>query len=157
MTSTDISNGYFTTTYDIQYILRPQLEGRGLLWEYGGDNKIRIIDSSFGTHTFTNFAYRAKYVRFKGSVKDQDDMDLPRDLELPVVMYAYTLYMDSKGLVNAEDDSGFLKRKRELDMEVEFGIDGSYFSGTLKDIRKRATQMMRGGIFGQNQFVSVSL
>ena len=158
ITQTDINNGYFELDREIVSLLRPLWTNRGITWEYGGGKKIRIIDDNFGVQNNVQFKYRARYVKFEGVVKDQSAMDLPIELNYPVVLYALALYMNGKAISNVDNELGIIKSKMEENMKVEYGLGTETLADLTPDkLKMQATKMMRNVPMENNMFISIKL
>jgi hypothetical protein len=163
VTADDITNGYFLLSHGIQQVIEdcPLMESeRDVSWAYGGGKKIRMIDSSAFAVGPLDFTYRAKYTKFEGVVKSQDDMDLPNESEMAVVLYALSLYIQSEVVPEAGSNTvGRIKAKTDDVVRVEYGFDSSGFGDAMNptQLMNKAIGMMRNGLNSQDLFASVQI
>lgn len=128
VTSTDVTNGYFTLDSDIESIVEWETVPK-YAYQILEDNKIRIVNDNYisaGTYTIE---YNAYYKRFDGEDHEDSYFDYPKRAELGLLLYALGLYTQESTVVD-KNGSGPAKRKREGDMEVEYVVDGSKYTAS---------------------------
>lgn len=160
VTQAEINQGYITLNRDIQELTRFPLNYMHITWEYGGGNKIRLIDPNvfIPNNTYT-FYYRAKYTKFKGIFLDDLSADWPKESELGMILYALGDYTQSRGIYNARTgDFGLVLRKAEDGLSLIYGAPGFRVESFSPDgLREQGIALMRDQIASENMFFSVKV
>lgn len=157
VTETDLSNGYITLTKEPVEILLGLQEGlRRVSWDYGKGKQIRIIDSSYWPTGEYDFRYRAKYNQYAGEIRDDDYFDFDSDAYLAIVLYAVGYYAQFNTAVNEDGSFGFIKKKVEENLQIEYGLDGDIATASSpKGLMESAINMFRDLPNAQDTFFSV--
>lgn len=136
--STDITNGYFITTYDIESVIAfyPYQYDYTII-----DNRIKFVDSDDWSVNDYDIEYNAYYKRFDGEDRDDSYFDYPKRAEEGLLLWALGSWMDENTTTKA-DGSGAIIRKSEQNMMVEYLINGEGGTVTSGDqARKKARQL----------------
>jgi hypothetical protein len=139
ITTTDISNGYFSLSNEFMNIQDTEIDisKERVYWQTEGTDKIRLIDSSVFSAGTYNFVYNKKYKTFDGEVRSNDYFDYPRDADLGIVFWALAEYQNIKGVINADNSANLIASKSEE------GMSESYRSVTVdlgnpKQLKRKA-------------------
>lgn len=121
ITDQDITNGYVTTTYDIQEIIRFYPAKYNYFIR---DNEIHFTNTDYWSTGTVEIEYNAYYKRFDGVDRDDSYLNYPKRAELGLILWGLGEYMDENSVVKKDGSIGVVRRKRERDMEVEYAING---------------------------------
>jgi len=144
VTSTDITNGYFTTTKDIQSLISFAMGGEDRWWRIGEGDRIEIIDSDAMSAGEYNIVYKARYKRFEGVSREDSYFDMPTDLYFAVALYAAGFYMVENGIIKVDGSMNAVRSKSEEGLSITYGIPSNMkaVSGGGEEIMQRALMLM---------------
>lgn len=153
VTDEDITNGYFTLQNDIVQVL-DGLYGEGRLWRYGRNNRITLIrDFKAGDYTIR---YRAKYKKFDGQLRDDNYFDFDQDADLPVVLYAVALWLQTQGMQKLDGTGGVVSSKSEENQRIDYAVNGELISASSPEsLMEQAVDMMLNMPNAQSAMFSV--
>jgi len=160
ITSTDVTNGYFTLTYDIESILDTELgfDGEGIVWETEGDtNKIFLLDTDYVTTGTYEFKYKIKYNKFEGTVKSNSDLNHPTTADLGIVLWALAEYQVTKGIINADNSANLIISKSEEGMSVSYGSGTALKLSSPTELKQRAMEIFNSVSNRNNIIFSISI
>lgn len=163
-TQADINNGFFQTTKDIvniQLADESSIYADSAWYQILEDNKVGFIRPSEHTAgTKISLRYRAKYQKFKGQMVDQASMDLPRQLELAVRLFALSELLRFSFVYDATDPvSGIVRVRSEENMREELELNG-VVAEEVKNPRmlvKRANDLIKRAPNASNLFFSIQI
>ena len=144
ITSTDISNGYFELSNNIESIIDTEfgIEGEGIVWETEGDTKkIFILDSDLVSAGTYEFKYKIKYNKFEGELKENADLNHPVGANLGIVFWALAEYQVVKGVINADNSANVVLSKSEEGMSVSYGSGTALNLSSPKELKQRAMEI----------------
>jgi hypothetical protein len=154
ITATDITNGYFTTSHDIQHIIKfyPAKNDWDIV-----DNRIYMVNKNDWSEGSIDVLYNKYYKRFDEEDRDDSYFDYPKRAEAGLILYALGNWMDEQSGMKADGSNGAIKSKSEHQMQVEYAVNGEGGSVTTgNQAREEAVKMWRKLPNAKSMIFSVS-
>jgi hypothetical protein len=157
ITSTDISNGYFELSHEVQFMIEADISLEYIDWSVYTGKKIRLIDPDDIAEGEYNFKYKARYKKFDGEIRENSYFDYPREADLAVVFYALGLYQEEQGVIDKDGTINLVASKSEEGLSVSYptSTDLKGAVGNPERLKEIAVRMMRNLPSGEDLFLSV--
>lgn len=155
ITAQNVTDQEFDLQHPIQSIQKFYWDKRW--WEIKSGKTIRMIrpDVLVAGQKLI-FEYKGQYIRFEGD--EQRVLDIPREAEDAVIMYALAVFAQELSQPDATGTVGIIKSEAEENMRREFaGLSGSADFASPKAIMGKAISMMRNTPQSEVEFFSVQL
>ena len=144
ITQGDIDAGYVELSRDIVGIIDTSLNPlrEGVHWQTDGTKKILFIQPKWFSPGTFKVLYKTTFKTFDGEMRDEDYFDFPRAIDLGIVFWALSIYMETKGITTADGES-MVQSKSEEGMSIAFDNYSSYRVSSPRQLRERAIDIFR--------------
>jgi hypothetical protein len=154
----DIDTGYIELTHDIVSIIDTTLNPlkEDVHWQTDGTNKILFIKSEWIFPNTYKVTYKAKYKIFDGEMREDEYFDFPKPIDLGIVFWALSVYMETKGLTTVDGET-LVQSKSEEGMSVSYDNSSSYRVSSPRQLRERAIEIFRNSSNSSNINFSITI
>jgi hypothetical protein len=154
----DIDTGYIELTHDIVSIIDTTLNPlkEDVHWQTDGTNKILFIKSEWIFPNTYKVTYKTKYKIFDGEMREDEYFDFPKPIDLGIVFWALSVYMETKGLTTVDGET-LVQSKSEEGMSVSYDNSSSYRVSSPRQLRERAIEIFRNSSNSSNINFSITI